>query len=185
MIRIQDFVLNEQKYEIYLSKDTQTKAQEIGIHNGIILGAAARLINRLNKKYNTYYFAEQNVLFYVEAEEPNKLFFLDIKRLNIFENKKVTSLKDPINEVEKPTFFKSYDDGRRVYLNGNLPLKMKKMSIPPHFISLKNIFVPEGHHSMFENGVIVDFYFSDEGKYFITNILKPDFVNFGLAVLKN
>lgn len=183
MIRIQDYECNNRSYEIYLTKDTQKKAKELGFHNGVFLAAAARTINRLTKRYNTYYYAEHNILINIEADS-NRLFFLDIKRLNIYDNKRVSHLKDPINDINQPGFFKSYEDGRKVYLNEGLPLKMKKMSIPPHLISLKNITVADGSYSMFENDVIIDFEFKDKN-YYITNVSKPDFVNFGLAVLMN
>lgn len=184
MIRLRDFHWDNEKYEIYLTEDTSKKADEVGIHEGIFQGAATRLITHINKKINSFYYAEQNVLLYIEVEEPNKLIFLDIKRLNIFENRKMTGLKDPIRELTRPTFFKSYEDGRKVFLNEDLPLKMKKMRIPAHYVSLKNVIVLEGSYSMFDNGLILDFYFTDD-QYYITNIIKPDFINFGLALLKN
>ncbi|MFB8425043.1 hypothetical protein ACFC4S_23790 [Priestia megaterium] len=194
MIRIKDFSWNDVNYEVYLTEDTKRKAQEIGLHEGIFLGATARLVSRIEKQHSTYYYAEQNILFDVEIKQPNKLYFLDMKRLNIFENKWISGLKDAINDIKEPEFFRSYPDGRKVYLNKCLLLELKKLSIPPHFISLANVFVPEGPHSMFYNDVVIDFDFVKvktnkekkfEEHYYITNITKPDFVNFGLMVLKN
>lgn len=195
MIRIKDYEINNVYYEVYLTRDVERKALETGLHEGIFLGATARIVSRNNKKYVTYYYAEQNVLFDVEVEYPNKVFFLDMKRLNMFEGSRINMMRDSINAISKPGFFRYYEEtGKEVFLNGELPLKLKKMGVPPHIISLKNINVPEGNYSMYYNGVVIDFVSKKEGriynkmsdeKYYITNVTKPDFVNFGLALLKN
>ncbi|WP_140421579.1 hypothetical protein, partial [Bacillus cereus] len=184
MKQIQDFEFNNTKFEIYLTEETIKKSIEIGLHQGIFLGATTRLISRIRKKENTYYYAEQNILFRIRAEEPNKIIYLDIKRLNVFERRAVNPAKDAINDISRPSFLKSYEDGRKVFLNEQLPLKMRNLGIPPHLISFKNTQVPYGKHSMYENGAIIDFYYQED-EFYITDIIKPDYVNFGLALVNN
>ncbi|MED2737779.1 hypothetical protein [Bacillus toyonensis] len=184
MKQIKDFEFNNTKFEIYLTEETITKSEEVGLHEGIFLGATTRLISRIKKQENTYFYAEQNVLFQINAEEPNKIVFLDIKRLNVFDRKAVNPAKDPINKISRPSFFKSYENGRKVFLNEQLPLKMRNLGIPPHLISFRNTQVPDGNHSMYENGAIIDFYHQDD-EFYITDIIKPDYVNFGLAFVNN
>lgn len=186
MIRIQDCVFENKKHKVFLNEKVYQKSIKFRLHNGILISAASKVLSNSDSVDNTYFYSEHNILFSIETNRKDRtVFFNDLKRLNIFDNKYLFPLKEKITDVEQPVFLKSYEDGRKVFLNKNLPTKLSKLRIPPHHIALKHLYVPVGNHSMYLNEIVIDFKYTETGEYYITDIIKPRFVNFGLALLQN
>ncbi|MGF7534886.1 hypothetical protein AAGG74_14545 [Bacillus mexicanus] len=186
MIRIQDCMFENKKYKVLLSEKTYKTTLNSGLHNGVFLSAATKTLNNSNSSINTYFNSEHNILLTIEINRKDKeVIFVDLKRLNIFDTRYLFPLNEAITGINKPIFLKSYEDGRKIFLNEGLPSKLSKLRIQPHLIAMKNINVPAGNHSMYLNEIIIDFKYTEEGEYYIVDLLKPNFVNFGLALLQN
>lgn len=169
-------------YKLYYDEETCQKALKENLHSGIFTAAAIRILNKAEKKQNTYYLRDLSI-FMDTTLDKGKILFTNLRKINVFENQCITTLDEPITPIKELHFLKSYDDGRRIYYNSELLVKMKKLGVAPHQIPFRDVKVGDGQYRMCENGLVIEFH--RQGDYVtMTNIDVPDIGSFGVAVIK-
>lgn len=168
-------------YELFCDETTHLKATKENLHSGIFMAAAIRTLNKSDKNHNTYYLRDLSVFMDVMIDN-EKIFFSNIRKINVFDNRRISSLDEPIKPITESHFLKSYDDGRKIYYNSELLSKMKELGVSQHQIPFKYVNVVDGEYRMCENGLVIEFHRQGEA-ITMTNIDIPDIGSFGVSVI--
>jgi hypothetical protein len=181
--KIGSFIHSKETYSIELEQNVAKKRLSYSIPKTLLKTICYSLLESKNKYPVLFFNLEQNVLFTIDRTDTS-FQFIEMKMLNLVREGVFRKIDKPNTSfsTSNSLFFKSYLDGKQIYIDRKIPNLMKSFSIPPQYISLEEYNLPDGFYSTFltnNSNIIIDFYVRGN-TFYIVNLIKPDRLKFGI-----
>jgi hypothetical protein len=179
--KISTFTHLNETYSIDLEQNVAKKRLYHSIPKTLLKTICYSLLGSKNKYPVLFFNLEQNVLFTIDKVD-SSFQFIEMKMLNLVREGVFRKIDKPAFSTSHSLFFKSYLDGKQIYIDRKIPNLMKSYSIPPQYISLEEYNLPDGFYSTFltnNSNIIVDF-FVKGNTFYIVDLIKPDRLKYGI-----
>jgi hypothetical protein len=180
------FTIGNDTYSISLEQKVAKDRIRFAVPKSLFI-TICRSISRSTENTISFFNLEHNALFYVRFDKPNVFVFEHMKMLNFDSSGVFRKIEIPVFEKKDPVYFKSYVSGEKIFIDRKISLLMKKLNVEPQEISFENIRLKNGFYSTFfpnDNNLIIDF-FVENGDFYITEIIKPNLLKFGIFSFQN
>lgn len=191
MVITQDYIklpVNNSAYRIFLAPSVAKERIRYAIPTSVFTTICRSIPQNDEEREVSFFNLEHNVLLYVAFQKPNQFFFNEIKILNLESGGSFRTIDTPEeDDAFDPVFFKSYVDGRKVFLEKKMTSKIKKLSVDTRDLAFEDYKLKDGFYSTFlpnQSHLVVDFHVYG-GDIFVCNFIKPDFMKFGLFLYQN